>query len=287
LYFGSSLFWECDTVFEKEADTNHGGLEAHFKALVYPEMEDGEVLQQQHQKDGFGSPESRKIVADPLLKKWTKMLFDFTGRHLTFPGDRLPAIAGLITHYSQRTSWTDVLGLWKEHLLISLLWHILHDTCRSHRSTSWPTWSWISVQGHVASASRKGRFLAEAYFDELNNSAVVVHGIPFKLSDLGTWAYFSSVTREHEKTDSSIEWDTTETNFTTQPFGVPLKWSPYAEWEWNASDNDRVILECLCLVADGSTGSYRRCSYIHPITTMKTALEYDIRSRPMQAFRLV
>jgi hypothetical protein len=120
-----------------------------------------------------------------------------------------------------------------------------------------------------------------------NNSAVIVHGIPFKLSDLGTWAYFSSVTREHEKTDLSIEWDTTETNFTTQPFGVPLKWSPNAEWEWNTSDNDRVILECLCLVADGSTGSYRRCGYIHPITTMKTALEYDIRPRPMQAFRLV
>jgi hypothetical protein len=167
LYFGSSLFWECDTVFEKEADTNHGGLEAHFKALVYPEMEDGEVLQQLHQKDGFESPESRTLLADPLLKKWTKILFDFTGCHLTFPGDRLPAIAGLVTHYSQRMNWTNVLGLWKEHLLIGLLWHILHDTCRPHRSTSWPTWSWISVQGHVASASRKGRFLAEAYFDEL------------------------------------------------------------------------------------------------------------------------
>jgi hypothetical protein len=103
LYFGSSLFWECDSVSEKEADANHGALEAHFKALVYPEMEDGGVLQQLHQKDGFESPEPRTLLADPLLKKWAKILFDFTGRRLTFPSDRVPAIAGLITHYSERT----------------------------------------------------------------------------------------------------------------------------------------------------------------------------------------
>jgi hypothetical protein len=102
LYFGSSIFWECDTSFETERKADYGGLEAHVKAFVSPALKDSPGLQHSYQKDISESPESRTLQAWLALKKWHKIVRDYTLRNLTRSSDTLPAIAGLIAHFSRR-----------------------------------------------------------------------------------------------------------------------------------------------------------------------------------------
>lgn len=287
LYFGSSIFWECNSKLETEGKLNYGGLEAHFKALVFPVVKGSPVLQQPHQDDTLDTTASKTLQAWPALKKWDKILIDYTIRNLTYPSDRLPAIAGLIAHYSQLMNWTNNWGLWKDHLTIELLWKVFSNTRGPHRNTAWPTWSWISIQSQVSLGGRFEGFLAEARFDELDDSAVILHGVPFEISELDPQTYNSleADTRKRKKGLSSIEWDTTDTNLAGRPFGVPLTWAYLREH--SQPNSDRVILNGLCLVADGSTGSYRRCGSIFFDTNKTTARQYDIRFQSKQVFRIV
>ncbi|CAN9115080.1 unnamed protein product [Alternaria alternata] len=262
-------------------------LEAHFKALVFPVVKGSPVLQQPHQDDTLDTTASKTLQAWPALKKWDKILIDYTLRNLTYPSDRLPAIAGLIAHYSQLMNWTNNWGLWKDHLTIELLWKVFSNTRGPHRNTAWPTWSWISIQSQVSLGGRFEGFLAEARFDELDDSAVILHGVPFEISELDPQTYNSleADTRKRKKGLSSIEWDTTDTNLAGRPFGVPLTWAYLREH--SQPNSDRVILNGLCLVADGSTGSYRRCGSIFFDTNKTTARQYDIRFQSKQVFRIV
>ena len=262
-------------------------VEAHFKALVFPVVKGSPVLQQPHQDDTLDTTASKTLQAWPALKKWDKILIDYTLRNLTYPSDRLPAIAGLIAHYSQLMNWTNNWGLWKDHLTIELLWKVFSNTRGPHRNTAWPTWSWISIQSQVSLGGRFEGFLAEARFDELDDSAVILHGVPFEISELDPQTYNSleADTRKRKKGLSSIEWDTTDTNLAGRPFGVPLTWAYLREH--SQPNSDRVILNGLCLVADGSTGSYRRCGSIFFDTNKTTARQYDIRFQSKQVFRIV
>jgi hypothetical protein len=145
LYFGSSIFWECNSKFETEGKLNYGGLEAHFKALIFPAVKESLVLEQPHHDDTLEMTASKTLEAWPALKKWDKILIDYTLRNLTYPSDRFPAIAGLIAHYSQLMNWTNNRGLWK----------VFSNTRGPHCNTAWPTWSWISIQSNRYSASSK------------------------------------------------------------------------------------------------------------------------------------
>ena len=287
LYFGSSIFWECNSKFETEGKLNYGGLEAHFKALVFPVVKGSPVLQQPHQDDTLDTTASKTLEAWPALKKWDKILIDYTLRNLTYPSDRFPAIAGLIAHYSQLMNWTNNRGLWKDHLTIELLWKVFSNTRGPHRNTAWPTWSWISIQSQVSLGGRFEGFLAEARFDELDDSVVILHGVPLEISELDPQTYNSleADTRKGMESLSRVEWDTTNINFADRPFGVPLTWAHLREH--SQPNSDRVMLNGLCLVADGSTGSYRRCGSIFFDTNKTTARQYDIRFQSKQVFRIV
>lgn len=184
-------------------------------------------------------------------------------------------------------NWTNNWGLWKDHLTIELLWKVFSNTRGPHRNTAWPTWSWISIQSQVSLGGRFEGFLAEARFDELNDSAVILHGVPLEISELDPQTYNSleTDTRKRKKGLSSIEWDTTDTNLAGRPFGVPLTWAYLREH--SQPNSDRVILNGLCLIADGSTGSYRRCGSIFFDTNKNTARQYDIHFQSKQVFRIV
>jgi hypothetical protein len=58
------------------------------------------------------------------LKQWAGLVEKFTDRNLTVATDRLPAILGLIAHFESRLAWTNIFGLWKEHLTMEMLWSI-------------------------------------------------------------------------------------------------------------------------------------------------------------------
>ena len=78
----------------------------------------------------------------------------YTKRNLTFPDDRLPAIAGLANVISLRFGLTYNAGLWQESLPAGLLWFRVptrgqSESAESERSLCAPSWSWASLSGAV------------------------------------------------------------------------------------------------------------------------------------------
>lgn len=62
---------------------------------------------------------------------WHSIIEDYVKRKLTFPSDKLKAIAALADLYRLRTKYTYVAGLWRETLLHDLCWLIRSDSYTS------------------------------------------------------------------------------------------------------------------------------------------------------------
>lgn len=90
-------------------------------------------------------------------KAWSRIVEPYSGRDLTFPGDRLPALSGLAKKFQEVTSFTYIAGLWKETIWYDLMWQcdiVTPDTPMAESlaksvsltaSYMGPTFSWVSV----------------------------------------------------------------------------------------------------------------------------------------------
>jgi hypothetical protein len=87
------------------------------------------------------------------LPTWYSVVAGYMTRKLTFPGDKLKAIAALADVYRMRTNNTYLAGLWKESLVRDLCWRVVVPDTLSTRS-KWlyrpreyraPSWSWAAV----------------------------------------------------------------------------------------------------------------------------------------------
>jgi hypothetical protein len=86
---------------------------------------------------------------------WHSLIEEYMLRELTFPGDRLPALAGLASAFSVDPRLGDyVAGHWKSHLPLSLLWTFEQENGQPRTNTNfdfgnqkqqYPTWSWASI----------------------------------------------------------------------------------------------------------------------------------------------
>ena len=84
-------------------------------------------------------------------KIWHEIVREYSKRELTYPEDKLPALAGIVSIIAQASSKSYVAGLWKEDLIhhpSELLW------CRGFASIPLPklayrapSWSWASIEG--------------------------------------------------------------------------------------------------------------------------------------------
>ncbi|KAK2470985.1 hypothetical protein H9L39_17216 [Fusarium oxysporum f. sp. albedinis] len=73
---------------------------------------------------------------------WRDLVENYTRRDLTYPSDRLPGIAGIAQIMQNRTGFQYIAGLWKETLVLDLLWN-----------TSWPHYNTTPV-GLTGEASK-------------------------------------------------------------------------------------------------------------------------------------
>jgi hypothetical protein len=132
LYYGSNgLAWECvecsATEAVPQAEVGRFSPKASFFAI------------QQHGSD----PEK-------YYDHWMDIQIAYTRCSLTRFGDRLVAISGVIKRLEMLTGWTNVWGLWKERLLLDLLWFLEESTGRPKTEEYLaPTWSWAGVKGRV------------------------------------------------------------------------------------------------------------------------------------------
>jgi hypothetical protein len=82
---------------------------------------------------------------------WSSVVYDYSGRHLTLPEDRLPALAGIAQELAN--CWGDVYiaGMWKNCLIYLLGWYRPRYIEKSKLEVSKyaPSWSWASVYSQV------------------------------------------------------------------------------------------------------------------------------------------
>ncbi|OAL55515.1 HET-domain-containing protein [Pyrenochaeta sp. DS3sAY3a] len=77
---------------------------------------------------------------------WQVAVVDYTRMELSYSIDIFPAISGIANSVASAMGWTYIAGLWKEHLILDLLWSVDRPN-HSRRCDPWraPTFSWASV----------------------------------------------------------------------------------------------------------------------------------------------
>lgn len=86
---------------------------------------------------------------------WYELINNYSGRALTYTADVLPAVAGIATIASRNNQISYINGLWKEDLLVGLLWAVRVDTTNgphpplpnTREKPHAPSWTWLSQWG--------------------------------------------------------------------------------------------------------------------------------------------
>lgn len=85
-----------------------------------------------------------------LFQVWTSFVAHYSLRSLTFPDDKLLAIAGISKLFGRVMRDQFLAGLWHRHFLDGLLWYIRPKTrTRAPLKYRAPSWSWASKDGYV------------------------------------------------------------------------------------------------------------------------------------------
>jgi hypothetical protein len=97
---------------------------------------------------------------------WQDLVMNFSRRELTYPSDRLPGVSGLAQLLQKRTGFEYVAGLWRETMVLDLLWRTSWEYYRTDDTTlrgdilrrtyfdppmflKAPSWSWVSTTATV------------------------------------------------------------------------------------------------------------------------------------------
>lgn len=85
-----------------------------------------------------------KLRRGPAI--WHAVVTDYSRMSLTKQEDIFPAISGLAKYVSKATGWEYVAGLWKDNLILDLVWMTdePHLVCRREPWRA-PTFSWASI----------------------------------------------------------------------------------------------------------------------------------------------
>lgn len=153
---------------------------------------------------------SRDRNHDPdfLWKKWADAVETYTMRDLTIASDKLPALSGLASRFSNLWGCAYYAGLWEERLIEGLRWSVLEPFATVINHSYTPSWSWASVIGAVS-------WSVESY----DNVPVVKNPVTFT---------------------SIVECKVTPTNKAV-PFGNVIDWSltiqGFAQWiDWDGQE---------------------------------------------------
>lgn len=95
---------------------------------------------------------------------WSKVVRVYSATNLTYPRDKIPALAGIARAVAKDTGREYVAGLWKRNLEDQLWWYPIGKRRTRKRPCSheldWvaPSWSWASIDGPVQYGNRLGEF---------------------------------------------------------------------------------------------------------------------------------
>ncbi|ROV97103.1 hypothetical protein VMCG_07447 [Cytospora schulzeri] len=82
---------------------------------------------------------------------WSRILREYTGRHLTYAKDRLPALAGVAAEAQTfRPGVRYLSGLWEDDLPYCLAWYsMVPGRAKRIHPTTAPSWSWACLLGSI------------------------------------------------------------------------------------------------------------------------------------------
>jgi hypothetical protein len=137
LHFGvDEIFWECSS--SRASETFPGG------EPVVEKMELGA-------KETPVRAQSDVSDNEDILNLWLDVVEAYTKCDLTYPSDKLFALAGLAKHFKSKFGLVDYMaGLWRTRLETQLLWRVQSSgiTKRSEIYRA-PSWCWASIDGPI------------------------------------------------------------------------------------------------------------------------------------------
>ena len=98
-----------------------------------------------------------RIIQSTIHYLWYSMVHAYSVRQLTFPSDKLPAMAGIASRVQEITHDDYLAGHWRREMERSLFWESftldLSDPPARAANYRAPSWSWASIDGRINSPS--------------------------------------------------------------------------------------------------------------------------------------
>ena len=92
-------------------------------------------------------------VSEDPVRRWHELVASYTGLHLTYANDRLPAIAAIVEREMRlRPGDTYIAGMWRSSLLTDLGWqrdYYAFDYPDARLKDYVPTWAWPSSKARI------------------------------------------------------------------------------------------------------------------------------------------
>jgi hypothetical protein len=196
--------------------------------------EDGIIVYQKgkHEAEDFrfyGIEDMLSVSYDHSpYRNWWSWVELYTTRHLTQPGDKFPALAGMTSLFAKMVNDdTPISGLWMNNIHFDLLWYVEHPKKRPLTSAI-PSWSWASLDTAI-----KASFHSPQLFHREYNLRLVT----FDLQWSGT-----PLTSQIIKGELIVEGRMTMLQFAKRDNMGRYPLLLYPE----ASDDNNVILESEC-----------------------------------------
>lgn len=175
VHFGQTqLFWECQStaceentrvpcnVLDRFSGSLTDGFLKHLSA--YPWRHEAPATQRQDTADEYST--------------WYSLVSQYSGRDLSVPDDKLPAISGLASVFASYRRDEYVAGLWQRDLPMGLLWHADYRrklmVPRKYRA---PSWSWAARDGRIRyTSSWGGRIEIDAVYPAIKTAGLDPYG---------------------------------------------------------------------------------------------------------------
>lgn len=129
--------------------------ELHWHCRGSYQTPDGLVFSPREMLDGNPPLHVTSLSSDFLSSpekislSWRAIAQDYSGRDLTYPRDKCPALIGIVRYLASLTQDTYILGLWRKTFVRDLAWLRIFDRPSVHSHEGLPSWSWLSCTGII------------------------------------------------------------------------------------------------------------------------------------------
>lgn len=127
----------------------------------------------------LGSP-GDPVDTAALNNHWQKAVMQYSKLHLTYPGDKLPALSGCAKDFGSYTGDQYLAGIWRHTFVQGMLWTVLGPVTEPRPTWRAPSWSWASVDTpfglHYNRAQSRRKTSTEVFLNRIQSIDCVPDG---------------------------------------------------------------------------------------------------------------